>query len=436
MNASKSKKTAPAKKAESKSQEKKSGYDYGAAKDYVFNFIKAIIDKHGARLPASEEERAAATDIEKFMEEATGKKAIREPFMVSPVASIGAISLIGIIGFIILAFYYVNPIISLVLSALVFAYAIIQIFLYKGWFDFLWKQHESQNVYTVIDGGDKIDYTIVYSGHMDSSWNWTHSLKKPHLLPLKIAYFILGILALFVMSIVRLAAGYYVGLFNIDLTSTPNIIMTFLPLLFVPGLYYGATFLSWDKTIAAPGAMDNLTGVGASIFMGKYYRENPDKLPSNCRVIVAALGSEEAGLKGSLDFVKRHKDNKELLINPIVLNSDSLSDYDHFGVISGDLWQMTNFDPELIEISLDVYKSLGLKTQAFKNPVGGCDSTPFCKAGFPTVTLCAQNPVPSTYYHTKNDHYDRLDVRAIEKGLEGLVLISEKIHEKMKRDSK
>ena len=178
--------------------------------------------------------------------------------------------------------------------------------------------------------------------------------------------------------------------------------------------------------------MDNLPGIGAGLFMGKYYRENPEKLPKNCRIIIAALGSEEAGLKGSMDFVKKHKNDKELLINPYFINMDSFSDYDYFGVISGDVWQMTNFDKELISMSLDSFKSLGLKTQSFKNPVGGCDSTPFCKAGYPTVTLCAQNPVATSYYHTTNDHYNRLNQDTLEKALEGVVLLSEKMHKKQK----
>lgn len=405
-------------------------YDFAAAKDYVFNFIKSIIDKHGPRLPGSEEEQAASYDIEKEMEEATGKKVVREPFKVAPVASIGAIPIMGLLGFVFLAFYYVNPIISLVLTLLGFAYAVIQIFMYKGWFDKLWKQHDSQNLYSVIDGGGKIDYTIVYSGHTDTSWNWNHSVKNPQFLILKIVYFILGILSVIVFSIIKIAMGYGEDFFGVGINGLGNIILTFGPLLFVPGLYYGATFLSWDKKIASPGAMDNLTGVGAALFMGKYYKEHPERLPKNCRIIVAALGSEEAGLKGSFAFTKKHKDDKELLINPIVLNIDSLSDYDHFGVISGDVWQMTNFHPELIKIATDVFKSLDLKTQAFKNPVGGCDSTPFCRLGIPTVTLCAQNPVPTTYYHTKNDHYSRLDTRSLEKGLEGLVLITEEIQKR------
>lgn len=412
-----------------KDNHKTTKYNYAKGLDYVFNFIKSIIDKHGPRLPGSEEEKAASYDIEKYMQEATGQKVIRENFKVSPVASIGAIPIIGIIGFFMLGFYYVNPLISLILTSLVLIYAIIQIFLYKGWFDGLWKRHDSQNLYSVIDGGEKIDYTIMFSGHMDSSWNWNHSMKNPQFVPIKIGLFILSILGIIVLSAIRIGTGYFHGLFNIDLEKG-HILLTFLPILFIPGLYFGATFLSWDKSIASPGAMDNLTGVGISLFMGKYFRENPDKLPKNCRIIVSALGAEEAGLKGSMAFIKKHKDNKDLLINPVVINIDSVSDYDYFGVISGDVWQMTNFDPELIKMSLEIFKGLGLKTQSFKNPVGGCDSTPFIKAGIPTVTICAQNPVATTYYHTKNDHYDRLDKRAIEKCIEGMVLLTEQIQEK------
>jgi hypothetical protein len=414
--------------AEGNASAEKKTYDYASGKDYVYNFIKTIIDKHGPRLPGSAEEQAASHDIEKYLGEATGKPVVRESFKLAPVASIGAISLLGIYGFVMLVLYYVNPIISMVLTAIGFAYAIIQIFMYKGWFDKLWKQHDSQNLYSVIDGGEKIDYTIVYSGHMDSSWNWNHSDTTPQFFIPKTALFILSFLAILVFSIINVAKGNGSTFFNIGVDKD-QLWMTFLPLITIPGLYFGATFLSWDKRVASPGAMDNLSGVGTAMFMGKYYKENPEKLPKNCRIICAALGSEEAGLKGSIAFMKAHKDDKDLLINPIFLNVDSVSDYDHFGVISGDLWQGTNFDKGLIDLSTEVFKSLDLKTQAFKNPIGGCDSTPFCKAGYRTVTLVAQNPVLSNYYHTMHDKYERLDQRTMEKMLEGLVLITEKLHE-------
>lgn len=412
------------------SENRENKTDFKKEKDYVFGFIKTIIDKYGPRLPGSIEEQNASKDIEEYMKEATGKEVIREEFKVSPVASIGAIPVIGFVGFAIFIMYYIHPLSALILGSVALFYAIIQIFMYKGWFDCLWKRHTSQNLYSVINGGEKIDYTIVFSGHMDSSWNWNHSLSNPKTMMIKTIYFVLSIIGLLVISILRVAKGAI----SLSTGNFENILYVFLPLLAIPGCYFGATFLSWNKKIASPGAMDNLTGIGASLFMAKYYKENPEKLPKNCRIIIAALGSEEAGLKGSMDFIKKHKDDKELLINPYFINMDSFSDYDYFGVISGDVWQMTNFDKELIGISLDSFKSLGLKTQSFKNPVGGCDSTPFCKAGYPTVTLCAQNPVATSYYHTKNDHYNRLNHDTIEKALEGVLKITESLHIKNKNN--
>ena len=168
----------------------------------------------------------------------------------------------------------------------------------------------------------------------------------------KIVYFILSVLAIIVFSIIRIAVGYADGIFGISTSAQGIFCLHSCPFSLCRG-FITARPSSWDKKIASPGAMDNLSGIGAALFMGKYYRENPDKLPDNCRVIIAALGSEEAGLKGSFEFTRRHRDDKDLLVNPIVLNIDSISDYDHFGVVSGDVWQMTNFDPELIKISLD-----------------------------------------------------------------------------------
>ncbi len=421
-----------AKTNNSKVKEKKADNTYTKARDYVFNFIKDVIDKHGPRLPGSQEEREAADTITIHMKEATGKDVVREPFNVAPIASIGAIPLLGMVGLISTALYYINPWISLVTMFLTFFYAIVQVFLYKGWFDRFWKQHESQNLYSVIDGGDKIDYTIVYSGHMDSSWNWNHSEKAPQTVIIKLVYFIVSMLTLLVFSLLRILADYS-GWVNTNISTPYLVILTFLPIALIPGLYIGARFLSWDKTKAAPGAMDNLSGVGISIYMGKYFKENPEKLPANCRIVVAALGSEEAGLKGSLAFTKKHVGKTDLLINPISINLDGFSDYEHFGVISGDVWQMTTFSKELIDIAEEKFTSLKATFKVLKNPVGGCDSTPFCKLGIPTLTICAQNPVPTNYYHTLNDKYERLDQRALTKGIEGVVLLTEEI---FKREGK
>lgn len=397
------------------------------AAQIIFDFIKKIIDTHGPRLPGSEEERAAQKDIAAYMQEQIGEKVVTEPFTMSPRASIGAIPYLGIAGFIALALYYIHPIASLIVSVLTLIFAIVQVFLYKGWFDCFFKKEQSNNTYTVIDGKGEIDHTIVFSGHTDSSWLWKMAVKNPKTMILRTVYGVVGVVAILIGSIIRLAVGM-MSVFHYDIPMPLYIFLTVVPLLFIPGIYSLCIYLTHDKKQASPGAMDNLTGVGMSIYLGRYFKENPDKLPDNCRIIVAALGAEEAGLKGSEAFMKAHAGDKELLIDPYFVNLDSLRDYDHFNVVKGDTWLSTKFDADMRDMLQKAIENAGIKADIIENPVGGCDSTPICRAGYKTITFAAQNPIVTDYYHTYNDKYEALDMNTLEKSVDILLDLTEQIH--------
>ncbi|MEG1508984.1 MAG: M28 family peptidase [Clostridia bacterium] len=402
--------------------------------DYVFNFTKQIIDAVGSRLPGSEEERKGADLIAKEMEAQIGAKAVVEEFKVSPTASIGAIPFFGIFSFIALVLFYASPIASLVITACTLLFAILQVFMYTGIFDCLFPRKISKNVFAVLDppNGEEVKNTIVYSGHNDTSWNWNLALKNPNTMVVKMVLGIVSALFLMILSIIAIVKGFYY--FNIaNFSGAANLVLLCLPIICIPGFYWLTIYLSYDKTIASPGAMDNLTGVGLSIYMAKYFKEHPEEHPKNCRIIAAGLGSEEAGLKGSTAFVKAHKDDKALLVNPIFLNLDSFRDYDHFNAVKGDVWLFTRFDKELINFTMDAIKEAGLKGGIIMNPVGGCDSTPFVKAGFRTVTFNAQNPVATSYYHTKNDKYEDLDMNTLYKATEVLMNLTDKVEKSLNK---
>lgn len=400
----------------------------------IFDFCKEIIDKHGPRLPGSEEEKAAQQDIAKIMEEATGVKPTVEKFTLAPRASIGAIPYLGYAGFIALALYYIHPIPAFIVSFCTLIFAIVQVFMYKGWFDKLCKQEESCNVYSVMEGKGEIDHTIVFSGHADSSWLWQMAAKNPKTMILRTVLGVVGVVSIIIGSLLR---------FIVDMPSVVKpegmalplyLFLLITPLLFIPGIYSLCIYLTHDKKKASPGAMDNLTGVGASIFMGKYFKENPDKLPDNCRVIIASLGSEEAGLKGSEAFMKAHAGDKDLLINPYFFNIDSLRDYDHFNAVKGDAWLMTKFDDDMKNMLVKAFENAGVKPNIISNPVGGCDSTPICRAGYKTITFAAQKPDVTDYYHTYRDTCDGLDMNTLEKSVDIIIDVTEQIHEHHKKN--
>jgi len=64
------------------------------------------------------------------------------------------------------------------------------------------------------------------------------------------------------------------------------------------------------KSPQAPGATDNATGVGAMLEIAKTLAENPLQ---NSNLIIVGTGSEETGLSGMRDFIKRHRAQIEAL---------------------------------------------------------------------------------------------------------------------------
>lgn len=400
----------------------------------IFDFCKTIIDKHGPRLPGSAEEKAAQADIAKIMEAATGVKPTVEKFKLAPRASIGAIPYLGYAGFVALVLYYIHPVPAFIVSLCTLLFAVVQVFTYKGWFDKLFKQEESCNVYSVMDGKGEIDHTIVFSGHADSSWLWQMAAKNPKTMILRTVLGVVGVVSIIIGSLLRLILGMPSVIRPEDMATPLYLFFLITPLLFVYGLYSLCIYLSHDKKKASPGAMDNLTGVGASIFMGKYFKENPDKLPDNCRVIIASLGSEEAGLKGSEAFMKAHAGDKDLLINPYFFNIDSLRDYEHFNAVKGDSWLMSKFDDDMKNMLVKAFENAGVKPNIIVNPVGGCDSTPICRAGYKTITFAAQKPDVTDYYHTYRDTCDGLDMNTLEKSVDIIIDVTEQIHEHHKKN--
>ncbi len=398
---------------------------------FVYDFIKDVIDETGPRLPGTPEERRGAEIIGERAQEITGTPSVTERFTLHDRASIGAIPVLGICGLISFALFYLSPIATLVASALCLIFAVVQIFTYKGWFDFLFPKSESQNVYSILPpkDGQPVKYTLMFSGHVDSCWNWNLSLKNPATAIPKIVIGVVGFFVMMIISSVAIALGAYSFKTIAYLASLPAlggreifmIVLYCLPVITVPGSYWLSEYLTWDKTKASPGAMDNLSGIGIALATVKYLKENPSAQPDGCRVIVAGLGAEEASLKGASAFVNKHKDDG-MLDNLYVINLDSFRDDKYFSAVKGDAWLMSRFDRGLVDITKEAMReALGSDATdtcpgEMLNPVGGCDSTPFCRAGVKTVTLCAQKPTLTDYYHTCKDTVEGLSMYSLEKG--------------------
>lgn len=400
----------------------------------IYDLVKEVVDATGPRLPGTKEEKVGCSMVAAQITRELGVDTVTEEFKLAPTASIAAIPLLGFLGLINILLFYLSPIASLVVGAIGLVFAVLQIFTYSGKLDFMFPQAQSQNVYaTLPPKSGKADITLLFSGHLDSSWCWQHSKSNPKTMILKTAFGIVSFVAIIVVSLILVCNGAYSFIFMREIIVDPkanifNIILYCLPLIFIIGCYWLATFLSYDKAIASPGAMDNMSGVALSIAVAKYYKNNPDKLPDNVRIMVAGLGSEEAGLKGAIAFCDTHKNDADLFNeNLYVINLDSFRDDEHFNAVKGDIWLFSHFDKGLIDLSIEAMKEAGLKPSIISNPVGGCDSTPFCRCNIKTVTLNAQNPTATSYYHTTNDTVEGLSMYSLEKAFETVLNLVPKV---------
>ena len=321
---------------------------------------------------------------------------------------------------------------------------VVSVFKYHTCFDWCFKHKVSHNTYAELLPEDgKYDYTIFLSGHTDTSWTLKLSASQNKLgfvgVVLRLG---LGAIAVALVTIISAVLLVLIMMLNygdnLGYNTLANVydayrIVSQIALYSSPLLIICAFLLTMynEKTeeIASPGAMDNATGVSIAYQVLKYYKENPDKMPKNCRIVDFNCGAEESGLRGSIAFTRKHK-NDGMLDNAYHINIDSIADAEHFEVIHGDSWLCPHFDKDLERMFKESMREAGIKNPGdIANPVGGCDSTPFQKAGVKSITFAAQNPVMSDYYHTFRDVPERFSAETVGLGLDVVVRVISKIEE-------
>lgn len=437
--------------------------------EVAYQIVDDAAHKIGSRLPGSEGEHKFHDYIADKLNE-IGVKPVKEEFAVSPRAGIGGLPYAGYFGIIMSALVYFalnNYYIwfAMAIAGICFViWLVASCFLYRTWFDMFFPQKVSCNTYgELLPADGNYDYTIILSGHTDTSWTWRHSEhayrhKDKPIKGIIATYGKVGFGAVCVFLIVGIsiamaviygaaiistklgvdASGYgftgewaqnMYGFFS-KVTQRQSykvfeVVLLFLPIVTAIGSSFVAMWNDKHEENASRGAMDNATGIGISYAALKYFKENPDKMPKGARIIDLSVGSEEVGLRGSMYFAQEHK-----IDNCWNINIDSVADKDYFEVVIKDDWQMCRFDKDLEKMFKDTFAEMNIESKTkgcIHNPVGGCDSTPMTRAGFKSVTFAAQNPILTYYYHTWRDMPERFEPETVEKGLDVVLSVIDKI---------
>lgn len=424
--------------------------------DDAYKMVEYAASEIGPRLPGSKNEKKYHDYMSGKLKE-IGLEPVTESFVFAPHASIGGLPYAGWAGIIgcvltliatILAHFSVYGGVAMhfvcsVYLIFVWIWLFVSVFKYHTCFDWCFKHKVSHNTYAELLPEDgKYDYTIFLTGHTDTSWTLKLSASQYKLgfvgvvLRLGLGAIAVGVVTIVSLIMLVLSMMMLYGDYSVEVTV--NVIKAYSVMsqiaLYGSPLAIACSFLLTmynEKTeeIASPGAMDNATGVSIAYQVVKYYKENPDKMPKNCRIVDCNVGAEESGLRGSIAFTRKHKDDG-MLDNAYHINIDSVADAEHFEVIHGDSWLCPHFDKDLENMFFDAMKEAGIKKPGnIANPVGGCDSTPFQKAGVKSITFAAQNPVMSDYYHTFRDVPERFSPETVGLGLDVVLRVISKIEE-------
>ncbi|MBR6780611.1 MAG: M20/M25/M40 family metallo-hydrolase [Clostridia bacterium] len=379
--------------------------------NFATRSIKKICTEIGPRPCGSEEELKS----QQFMAAQVGNAADEvhtEEFSVHPGAFFGwmkidaVLLLCGIALFVAgtLTGFAIMQYISLALAVIAAIFMFGEFLFYKEFIDFMFKKETSHNTYCVRKPVGEVKRRIIIGGHSDSSFEWrfTHLGGAP------------ALYVTLISAAVGLVYMVVIGILAIVLGEDMSPVFAYVSIAFVPSFICLFVFL--NTKVCVQGANDNLTGCMCAAAVMKYMGDNNLRF-ENTELVVLFSGGEEAGLRGAKAFAKAHMDElKE--VETMFFAMDTFRDDDSMDIYSRDMSGLTKHDSRCCNLVKKAGEYAGRELKFSSIFCGASDAAAVTQAGIPAVALAAMYPGPPKYYHTREDTWDNMNPRCVEKGIQ------------------
>lgn len=374
-----------------------------ACADYVITQSRHVIEHFGPRAPGSEGERKAQEYVAECLGVADPDELCGEGFGVASQAFMRFQTVTGWLLIAAFAVYWASPILALVLSLTGFAVTWFQFFRYRLLLDPFYPTTGSMNVFARWEAEKGAKRRIILNGHIDAAYEWRYHYRWPRAFPWLVRYGLLG-LPLAVLIHLAAVAVLYVwpdsnALYFLGLAQTP----------LLPSFVLALFFTDFSTTV--PGANDNLSGTFIAIGVAKALREAGVRFEQT-EIACLITGSEEAGLRGAKAWATRHA--AELNdCETVILSLDTLCDLEHMTIYDRDLNGTVRNDPAFSALVQASAKACGYDVPLAAIPLGSTDAAAFTQAGLRATALCAMDPAPAHFYHTRRDDVDAMNAGCI-----------------------
>jgi aminopeptidase YwaD len=385
--------------------------NYAKYAESAIKLTAEIIEKHGPRVSGTKGNLSASSDLETMLDKyCTSTK--REYFGVHPdsLFAIGKIfTVIYLFGLIAIM---INNKISIGIGLLVMVigtlYFITQFILYLDTFDGLFKKVVGNNIVGIVEPKNAIDQQVIIVSHHDSSPVYPFYEKAPLLFTLRLFVPVL----LFLVCLLVIITNFCFSILSMGIQSIPVWIKYILLFGVIPVLpMYG--YISKRES---PGAGDNLIGCAIGIKLAEIF-QNPENVLQNTRIVVLLTDGEEVGQKGAKFFIKNNQDLFKKT-KTIVINIDSIYEYEDIAVVSRDRNGFTRLSSDLLIDIKTVATDLGhaFKTTSIPFGGGGTDGGQFARDKIKTINIIG-TPTSAfrkeIIFHTMKDSPDKISENAV-----------------------
>lgn len=401
---------------------------YDAAK-YMVKEITHICTKIEKREPGSIGEKKACEYMAKVLKEDCGcERADVEPFKENPRSFLGWLffTLTFVLAAIVL--YFFSPVVSVILIVLGLLLALLQFGLYFKTIDKVFPEKTGHNVTAIKKCTGETKRRIIFNGHPDAAWEWpvNYALGGVGFE----AHAIIGFAGAFyylILAIIQLIQNGSVGADpSTSLGKAGLIGLIFVP--FLIGLYF---MVNYRRVV--DGANDNLSGCYMGIALLKALKDEGIEF-ENTELGVVLTGSEEAGLRGAKAWCEAHKDEFSD-VPTFIYSYDTIHDPKFLMVNYRDLNGTVKADKDASDLFMEAADELNIQCRkGMVPPLGGAtDSAAFAQAGMRAAGITGLNHKLESYYHTRRDSYDNMNLDGLANCFAATVKVLEKFDEGAKQ---
>ena len=385
---------------------------------YMTDGIKEVCEKFKNRAPGTQSERDAQAFFKKELEKYSDE-VIMEDFDLHPGAFMGFIPVAAIFGILSVAFFWLAKyaawlsIVSTALMLLGVLMFVIEFFLYREFVDVFFPKKVSRNVYAVRKPTGEVKRRIIFGGHTDAAYEWTYTYHGgiKALVPV-IGGAIIGMFIVFGVSIAQMIKTFMNGFVAPELVGVWKVLGIVL-LCLIPFFVAIIFFINWKMVV--DGANDNLSANYIAMAVLKDMADNDERF-ENTEVCCLLAGSEEAGLRGSRAFARKHK--QEMLdTETVFIAMDTMREIDQLQIYNIGCTGSVHSSKAVGDLIREAGLNCGIDMPRAQLYPGAIDSDAFTQEGLEAAGFCGVNHDPKKYYHTREDSWDNISPECIELSL-------------------